>query len=132
MSLVYLDTVIPIYFIEGIGTFPLRAESALQTIWVAGDSTALSELTKLECRVGPLRTGNAKRLSDFEDFFTAQILLPLTVAVYERAAHIRATYNFKVPDAIHLAAAVEAGCDRFLTNDYRLARFQDIAVEILP
>jgi len=35
-------------------------------------------------------------------------------------------------DSIHLAAAIEFGCDRFLTNDARLSNFPEIAVEILP
>lgn len=35
-------------------------------------------------------------------------------------------------DAIHLAAAFEGGCDRFLTNDPRLGNFQDLTVEVLP
>jgi predicted nucleic acid-binding protein len=35
-------------------------------------------------------------------------------------------------DSLHLAAAVEGGCDRFLTNDARLSRFPDIPVEVLP
>jgi hypothetical protein len=32
---------------------------------------------------------------------------------------------------LHLAAAIEGGCDRLLTNDYRLSRCTDIAVEVL-
>jgi predicted nucleic acid-binding protein len=35
-------------------------------------------------------------------------------------------------DAIHLAAAIETGCDVFLTNDNQLANFLDITVEVLP
>jgi predicted nucleic acid-binding protein len=49
----------------------------------------------------------------------------------DRAAEIRAQYGFKTPDAIHLAAAVVSGGDAFLTNDHRLDRFADIAVETL-
>jgi hypothetical protein len=30
------------------------------------------------------------------------------------------------------AAAAEAACDRFLTNDTRLSSFPDITVEVLP
>jgi predicted nucleic acid-binding protein len=56
----------------------------------------------------------------------------LNSAVYDRAAEIRAQHGFKTPDAIHLAAAIESGCDRFLTNDRRLARFTGITVEIMP
>ncbi len=39
---------------------------------------------------------------------------------------------FSLPDAIHLAAAVESGCEMFLTNDNRLDGFSDLTVEILP
>jgi predicted nucleic acid-binding protein len=45
---------------------------------------------------------------------------------------MRADLNFKTPDALHLAAAIEGGCARFLTNDTRLNRCSDIVVEVLP
>jgi len=38
----------------------------------------------------------------------------------------------KLADSLHLAAAVESGCDRFLTNDARLSAFTAIPVEVLP
>ena len=59
-------------------------------------------------------------------------LAPIVRAVFERATLVRATHNFKLGDSLHLAAAVLAGCDRFLTNDNRLAGFPDIPVEVLP
>jgi predicted nucleic acid-binding protein len=58
-------------------------------------------------------------------------MLPVSVAVWERAARIQADHHFSAGDALHLAAAVEHGCTRFLTNDAPLQRFPDIAVEIL-
>jgi hypothetical protein len=33
---------------------------------------------------------------------------------------------------VHLRAAIEFGCDVFLTNDNQLANFPDITVEELP
>jgi predicted nucleic acid-binding protein len=58
-------------------------------------------------------------------------ILTLTTPVLDRATEIRARFNFKTPDAIHLAAAVENGCDAFLTNDQRLSRFPGIAIEVV-
>jgi hypothetical protein len=60
-------------------------------------------------------------------------MLPLTIAVCERAAQIRAASSFrlKVPDCLHLAAAVEAGCSLFLTNDQQLSQYHGVPVEIL-
>ncbi len=82
----------------------------------------------------PLRLNDNVGLAAMEAMLQAAdvIRLPLPPAVYERACHIRAVYNFKLGDALHLAAAVESGCDRVLTNDYRLSKFTDITVEILP
>ncbi len=50
----------------------------------------------------------------------------------ERAATIRAQYRFRPLDALHLAAALENGCSRFVTNDLRLHGFPGITIEILP
>lgn len=35
-------------------------------------------------------------------------------------------------DSLHLSAAIEFGCDRFVTNDARLTNFPEMSVEILP
>jgi predicted nucleic acid-binding protein len=40
--------------------------------------------------------------------------------------------RYGLADALHLAAAIESGCDVFLTNDNQLATFPDIIVEELP
>jgi uncharacterized protein len=58
--------------------------------------------------------------------------VPLTTAVYDRATHLRAMHGFKLGDTLHLAAAIEAGYDIFLTNDHRLNKCTDIVIEVLP
>ena len=40
--------------------------------------------------------------------------------------------RYGLADALHLAAAIESGCNVFLTNDSQLANFQDIIIEELP
>jgi predicted nucleic acid-binding protein len=100
----------------------------------ANDEVAVSDLTRMECRVKPMRLGNATALGLFDGFFVQPDvrLVPLTTAVFDKATQIRAAFPFKTVDALHLAAAVESGCDRFLTNDTRLSKFTDIPVEVLP
>jgi predicted nucleic acid-binding protein len=62
----------------------------------------------------------------------------LTPSIYDRAARIRGQYRYAggrsygLVDSVHLAATIEFGCDRLLTNDARLNNFPEIAVEILP
>jgi predicted nucleic acid-binding protein len=131
---VYSDSVILIYYFEGAPSFKARATGRLGAIWTAGDMLAVSDLVRLECRMLPIRLGDAVRLGDYDNLFTQPnvTLVPMTTAVFDRATVIRAIHNFKTVDALHLAAAVEAGCDRFLTNYSRLSAFTDIPVEVLP
>jgi predicted nucleic acid-binding protein len=131
--LVYLDSVICIYAVEGAPSFQAKARARLSVLRAAGDQPAISDLTWLECRVKPIRLGDATALADMEAFLTGSdvVRVPLPTAVYERACRTRAVHNYKLADALHLAAAVEGGCGLFLTNDHRLSGFPDIAVEVL-
>lgn len=100
----------------------------------AGATPAISDLTWLECRVKPIRLGDAAALADMEAFLTGSdvVRTPMPTTVYERACQIRALHHYKLGDALHLAATVESGCGLFLTNDYRLSSFPDMNVEVLP
>ena len=132
--LIYCDSGILIYWLDQVGPFHLRAENRMLALQVAGDRIAISDLTRLECRVGILKRGDVAALKVFKNFFARPDvqLVPLSAAAFDRATQLRVDYGFKTPDALHLAAAIEAGCDRFLTNDYRLSKCSNIAVEVLP
>lgn len=132
--LIFVDSVILIYFLDDTGPFNVRATTRLTALAGAGDHIAVSDVVRLECRVKHVRTGNAGRLAAFDAFFANSDiqLISMTTAVFDRATLIRATYNYKLADSLHLAAAVIGGCDRFLTNDSRLTGFKDLVVEVLP
>jgi predicted nucleic acid-binding protein len=138
--LVYLDTCIVIYAVEGQPPFQTRAVHHITLLQAAGHRFAISDLAKCECLVKPLGTSDGSLLLTFEKFFLAPNLkvVPLTDSVYRRAANIRCGFRYaagnrySLPDAIDLAAAVESGCEMFLTNDNRLDGFSDLTVVILP
>ncbi len=132
--LVYLDSVICIYAVEGAPSFQARARARLAAMAAAKDEPVISDLTWLECRVKPIRLNDAVALADMEAFLSGSDVLRVSMpaTVFDRACRIRAHHNFKLGDALHLAAAVENGCGLFLTNDHRLAGFPDIPVEVLP
>lgn len=132
--LYYLDTNIVIYAVAGQPPFQPRARNHLATLENVGHSFVLSELTWTECLAWPLRAGDGALLLEYHRFFFAPHLttVPLTTAVHQRAALIRGTHRYGLADSLHLAVAVEYRCDRFLTNDQRLAAFPDILVEVLP
>jgi uncharacterized protein len=127
---VYLDTAPVISLVEEV---PNYAELVDRRVSVADVIQVASDLTRMECRVKPLREGNTALLHDYDDYFAGVVeeLVVLSRTVIDRATDIRARYGFRTPDAIHLAAAVVSGCDVFLTNDYRLNRFPDVAMDVI-
>jgi predicted nucleic acid-binding protein len=131
--IVFLDAAIVIYFVEQPATWGSRAAARIAAIRAGRNQLAVSDLVRMECFTGPLKNSNLAFLNAFTAFFgLADVkVLAITPSVCDRAARVRATHNFKPLDSLHLAAAVEHGCDQFLTNDQQLARFADIAVEVL-
>jgi predicted nucleic acid-binding protein len=126
---VYLDAAPVIYAVEQVPGYGAAVDARLAA---PGVVPVTSELTRLECRVKPLREGDVQLLADFDAFSAdAVVVVALTREVIDRATELRVRYGVKTPDAIHLAAAVASGCDVFLTNDHRLASFPGIAVEVL-
>ena len=126
----YLDSAPVIYLVEQAQPYATAVRGKLSA---QGLTLITSELTRLECRVKPLRNSDAALLQDFDDYFGNSIaeIIPLTRDVIDRATEIRAQFNFKTPDSIHLAAAVVSNSDVFLTNDHRLNRFTGIAIEVI-
>jgi predicted nucleic acid-binding protein len=131
--ILFLDTNIVIYVVEGVPVFAPKAAVRLAVAQSAGDSFMISDLTRMECLVGPLKTNNPAVEASFHTFFARSDVqvVGITAAVCDRAAHIRATYNFKPMDALQLAAAIEHGAGTFLTADAHLGSFIGLTVEVL-
>jgi uncharacterized protein len=130
----YLNVAPIIYLVEQIQPFATAVRSKLRSrLSLPGSVVVTSEMARLECRVKSLRGGDALLLQDFDDYFARTVanIIPLTRDVIDRVTEIRAQHNFKTPDALHLAAAVVTNCDIFLTNDHRLNRFTEIAIEVV-
>lgn len=127
---IYLDSAPLIYLVEEVVPYASTLESRLVA---PGVIQVCSELTRLECRVKPIRDGEDALLSAFDSYFSEIVgrVIPLSRQVMEQATLLRARYGFRTPDLIHLAAAIVDECDLFLTNDHRLARCSEIVVEAL-
>lgn len=82
---------------------------------------AVSPLVKLECLVGPERSGNLALQRYHEEGLAQFQLLDMPEQVYLLAAALRARFSLKTPDALHLATAQFHGCQALWTNDDRLA-----------
>ena len=136
MLRVFLDSCIVIYLIQAPDPLREAVRDALNPPGKAAPEACISALTRLECRVWPMRQGATEPLAEFDRFFASRDLrrARLTAAVFDLATELRAVYNVKTPDALHLAAAIHWGCDEFWTNDQRLPQaIEDrIAIRILP
>ena len=124
----YLDSCVVIYSLDGAPHLQKRVlqllECHAQADWV------ISDLVRMECLVGPLRTADQIGLHAFRSFFSDCTVVPLHPEVMELAAELRAATRLQTADAIHLAAAVHWGCDALLTND-RAFQLSDPPVAVI-
>ena len=95
---------------------------------------ALSRLTWLECRVGPMKANDSATLAAFDAFFDRPDLVwvELTRDVVELAAAIRARHGLRTPDALQAASCLQLGADHlFLTGDSAFKRVGGLNAKIL-
>jgi predicted nucleic acid-binding protein len=67
----------------------------------------------------PLRDGAASEIQILAGLLARLDLRPVDRATAELATSLSARYKLKATDATHLATAVSAGADRFITNNQR-------------
>ena len=135
MSRIYLDSCIVIYLHEAEAEIQATIRDRLLPESIERPILHISDLTRLVCRVHPLRLNDTALLADYDLFFSLPAIsqIPLSTDVFDRATELRAHYGITTPDAIHLAAAIAGECDQFWTNDHRLTKVEaDIMLEILP
>jgi predicted nucleic acid-binding protein len=131
---VCLDACTIVYLLEAESCWRTVTETRLaELLREPGARLVTSRLSRLECRVAPLREGDTEQLARYDDFFDRRRVevVEVDAAVIERATELRARHRFRTPDAIHLATAIESGADLFLTGDRRLERCSEVPVEVL-
>ncbi|MCL2641088.1 MAG: PIN domain-containing protein [Phycisphaerales bacterium] len=128
---IYLDTNIFIYALEQHPEYADVVDRLFAHFDAAEAVAFTSELALAECLVKPCADGNG----DFQMRYQAAITTRPGLIVYSvsrsiiiRAAHIRAAHKIRLPDALHLATALDAACDAFLTNDQLVKPIPGIAV----
>jgi uncharacterized protein len=87
--LFYLDAAPVIYVVEKVEPFATRLELRLN---MPGLILVASELTRLECRVKPIRLADAGMPAEYDNYFAHSVkdYVPLSRPVMERATDIRA------------------------------------------
>lgn len=127
--MIYLDSCILIYALEDSGP---RGDAVRRALAAVDSPVASSPLALQECLVGPLRDRNVEVRDRYLALFDRIEIVDLDVAVFVRAAELRADFKLKTPDAVHLAAAQLSECTELWTNDKRLATAsRGLAVDVI-
>ena len=130
----YIETAPFIYFIEKHPGFVDKLRQVFRTVDVGQIEVTTSVVTLVDTLTKPMKTGDKVVEQGYRTLLQQTphiMLMPITVPIAERAASLRARYNLRTPDALHLAAALEGRCDAFLTNDLTLRRVTELRVLVL-
>lgn len=120
---IYLDTNIFVTAFEAAD----ETSERLSEIFANVDSQpgvrfATSELTLSELLVRPIRENDAEATAQYERLVSPSPwmdVFPILRSTLTVAAKLRARNSvLKLPDAIHIAAALDANCSHILTNDH--------------
>jgi len=130
----FLDACALIYRFEGTAPFRTAAMDLMAQLSAqqASVELAVSRLSVLECRVKPLREGNAALLKRYDDFFAAVHIVELSATVVDAATHLRARHGLKTPDALQAACAfVVSERTLFVTADAGFAKVAGLDVRLI-
>ena len=134
--IVFFDASALIYLLEGKAPLAdrVRGELAVIARTHPGAGVALSRLSWLECRVGPMKADDAAALALFDAFFVRPDLMwvELSRDVVELAAVIRVRHGLRTPDALQAASCLQLGPQHvMLTGDGAFSRVQGLNVTVL-
>jgi len=122
MSRIYWDTMLFIYWLEDHPQFGRRVETIYSQMKKRRDQLLTGAFTFGELLAGCYRDGEIERAAEVRRQLQKLVaeVVPFTLETADRYASIRGNLRLAAADAIHLAAAAQAGTDLFLTNDKRL------------
>lgn len=129
--MIALDTAPIVYYLEANAEFGPIIRPVLDAVIRGEIQAVVSSLIVTELLVHPLRANNTELLARYEELLEGTPSLTvrdLTTPIAKTAAVLRAAYNLKTPDAIHLATALEADVEVFMTNDAALKRVFEVKV----
>jgi predicted nucleic acid-binding protein len=126
-----LDTAPVVYFLEAHPQYGPLVREVFQRIGNGEITARTSVVTLSEALVRPLAVGDIPLQDEYRKLLLRSEHLETRAiddTAAERAADIRARYQFRLPDALQVAVALEAGCQALLTNDVRLQRVTELRV----
>jgi predicted nucleic acid-binding protein len=128
---IYLDTAPLIYYLEENPSYTSFLKKLFKKNENGDFTFYTSTITLTEVLTLPFRLDNKKLIKQYEHFLLGSStlnLISVNEGIAKLSAKLRAEYNFRLPDAIHLATALEVKVDFFLTNDLSLNKVKGLKV----
>ena len=130
----YLDANVFIYALDAYAPFVSDLTDLFSAVERMTLPAITCELTLAELLVKPFRDNDAETEQRCRAALQERrglTVVPIDLNVLVESARLRAATALRLPDAIHGAAALLAGCERFLTNDRRLRTVSGLEVLLL-
>jgi predicted nucleic acid-binding protein len=134
VSALGFDTAPLIYFVERNPTYLDVMRTIIQRVDAGRLAGYSSVVTLTEVLTQPKRFGNKEIENEYRSLLLRSrnfVLIGINSVIAESAAELRARHQLRTPDALQIAAALEVGCQGFLTNDRLLKRVDELRVLLL-
>jgi predicted nucleic acid-binding protein len=123
LSKYYIDANAVIALLESTLGLTVAQRAFLQSVDAGHNLLCSSHLTLAECLVHPIRFKDDVGMEEYSSFFEENEFIQtydLDKQTFIDAAHFRVELGCKLPDALHVAIAVQYDCSYFITNDLKL------------
>lgn len=127
-SRVFVDTAPFIYVLEDHPEFADRFIGLFEAAAQARIDILVSAITIAEVLTGPASAGLAALGKRYEKALCQYEVVPVTAPVASLAALLRLRYRLRLPDAMQLACALEAGAHALVTHDRNFRAVKDLPV----
>jgi predicted nucleic acid-binding protein len=124
MSLIYWDTMLFAYILEGNPVFGRKTREVYKAFQHRGDTICTSVFTLGEILVRPKMVKDEVAYDSIRQFMRGGEIemLPFTSETAEQYSAVRAQTKLKAADAIHAATAILAKVHLFVTNDQEIRK----------
>lgn len=130
----FIDTSPFIYLVEGYPKYVRQAKNYISALYINENKIITSVVTYAEYGIKPEKEDKQELIDKFD-----KLIEQLDIEMFEikkehakKSYQLRAKYNFlKGMDSLQLGVAISEDCDKFLTNDFKLEKIEEIEVVLL-
>jgi predicted nucleic acid-binding protein len=126
-KIIGLDTAVFIYHFEAHPTYLGLTTAVLNNIQSGAQRGIISTVLLMELTVHPWRNKQPNAARQYETLlvnFPNLRMADVTRETARKAAQLRAEYNLRPADALHVATALINGATAFVSNDRQLVRLE--------